>query len=214
MVKPSGKNKGDPAQTEEKILAAATEVFHQKGFGGARMEEIAQAAGINKALLHYYFRSKQKLFDKVFHTSFAQLISKIMGIMVSPKPLEEKVYEISRFYHQLLQERPQLPLFVLHALQANGPGFLSELSANMPASPPQIIAQFFQQIQAEVDAGTIKPIDPRHLMVSLVAMCVFPFMLKPVLVFLMGMEHSDFAAFVDSRQEWVPEFVMNALKPN
>ena len=79
------------ANTEQKILEAAKRIFHQKGFEGARMQEIANEAGINKALLHYYFRSKEKLFEAVFQDAFSQLMGQAREIFFSEKPLKEKI---------------------------------------------------------------------------------------------------------------------------
>ena len=83
--------------TEKTILEAAKKVFLDKGFDGARMQEIADEAGINKALLHYYFRSKDKLFDAIFEEAFKQFLPNISDIMVSDISIEEKVFGMPNF---------------------------------------------------------------------------------------------------------------------
>ena len=112
--------------TEEKIFIAATTEFITKGFDGARMQEIANKAGINKALLHYYFRSKEKLFK----TIFVQIISKIRPVLIEffteKVPLETKVTKFVSGYIDFISENPHIPIFVLNELR-NNPDFFVEV---------------------------------------------------------------------------------------
>lgn len=197
--------------TQKKILEAAREIFHQKGFGGARMEEIANKAGINKAMLHYYFRSKQKLFDEVFMEAFSQIFPKLIEIMVSEMTLEEKIRKISESYYRILSENPQLPLFVLSAIQADANAFTRNLFQKSPVNPQMVMGKIIEQIQTEVGARNIKPIDPRNLMINLVAMSVFPFMMKPILTSLFGMSETDFQELIKGRKDAIPQFIIDAI---
>ena len=105
--------------TEQKILDAAKEVFQQKGMTGARMQEIADKAGINKALLHYYYRTKDKLFEKVFELAFSLFIPKVKEMMISDKPVFEKIEFFVENYLNLLQKHPYIPGFVISELNRN-----------------------------------------------------------------------------------------------
>ncbi|MDX2248467.1 MAG: TetR/AcrR family transcriptional regulator [Bacteroidia bacterium] len=202
-------NKDD--NTEKRILAAARQEFYEKGFAGARMEEIARAAEINKAMLHYYFRSKQKLFEKVFHEAFAQIFPRLIQIILSEVPLDEKIRKISSTYNELLTENPHLPLFVLSSIQRNPENFATGMITDNPFQPSMVMGKFITEIQAAVDAGKISPIDPRDLILNLLAMSVFPFMMKPILVRLFGMSESDYLAFVQHRKNSVAEFAIRAV---
>src|ERR1700712_5053671 len=95
--------------TEQKILAAAEEVFHEKGYDGARMQEIAEHAGINKGLLHYYFKTKDKLFEAIFSRALQHMISKIFGILEMELPLEDKIRLIVDQYMSMILKNPTLP---------------------------------------------------------------------------------------------------------
>ena len=109
MVK-NVKNKG----AEEKILVAARKVFTTKGMAGARMQDIADEAGINKALLHYYFRDKDKLFEVVFMEEAQKFFPKINAIFNSDVPLFEKIENFVNEYIDEMQENPYLPWFVMN----------------------------------------------------------------------------------------------------
>src|SRR5215831_5817845 len=99
--------------TEKRILAAAKKVFLTKGMDGARMQDIADAAGINKALLHYYFRSKEKLFEKIFTEAMSGLFPKINSILESEQTVFEKIEMICGEYIDQIQQTPYLPMFIL-----------------------------------------------------------------------------------------------------
>jgi AcrR family transcriptional regulator len=194
--------------TEQKILKASRTVFTLKGFEGARMQEIADEAGINKALLHYYYRSKDKLFEEVFKEAFYTMVPRVIELLKSDKPLFDKIRFFAEKYIDIFIQNPFIPGFVLHELSQN-PQRIVELISNMGIEP-QI---FLQQIQTEIEKGTIKPIDPRNLLTNLLAMCIFPFVAKPILKNIMFTNDDQaFALFVEDRKEAVPEFIINAIR--
>ncbi len=111
--------KSKDISTEEKILEAAKEVFLKKGFDGARMQEIADTAGINKAMLHYYFRTKDRLFEHIFVTAISNIFPKVGGIFISDAPFEDKIRAFIRDYLSFILQNPFLPIFILHEMSAN-----------------------------------------------------------------------------------------------
>ena len=194
--------------TEQKILEAARLVFTQKGFEGARMQEIADKAGINKALLHYYYRSKDKLFEGVFREAFFTMVPQVMDLLKSEMPLFEKIRFFTSNYIEIFINNPFIPGFVLHELSVN-PKRIVDLLSNLGIQP----ALFLDQIQAEIDKGIIKPIDPRNLLTNMLAMCIFPFVARPILQnILFTNDEQAFAQFVEDRKKAVPEFIINAIK--
>jgi len=198
--------------TEQRILTAARRIFFEKGLAGARMDKIAEEAEINKAMLHYYFKSKQKLFDRVFREAFMEIFPRIGQILGGEGSVEEKLHTICAFYLDLLEENPQLPTFVLSSIQADAEGFSKSIITDNPQHPAMIIGGFLQQIQQEVAAGKIRPIDPRHLLINLIAMSVFPYMLKPVLTKLLQVSEDDFGAFIEERKTLIPWYLMQAIQ--
>jgi AcrR family transcriptional regulator len=112
MVKPFDKMEVE-ITTEEKILIAARKVFIEKGWDGARMQEIADNAGINKALLHYYFRNKEQLFKRVFAGIVGKLIPNLNTIIQSEQPIFEKIQAFIDAYLDFLLANQELPLLSL-----------------------------------------------------------------------------------------------------
>jgi AcrR family transcriptional regulator len=196
--------------TEQKILHAAKAVFIRKGLEGARMQEIADEAGINKALLHYYFRSKDKLFEGVFKEAFFQLVPDIMSLLKTEIPLFEKIRVFTERYIDAFIENPFIPGFVLHELQRN-PDRIVGLIENMGIQP-----EFFVlQIQSEVEKEVIHPVDPRDLIVNMLALCIFPFVASPILkTVIFRKESKAFQEFIKERKKTVPEFIIQSIKKN
>ena len=120
MIKDKSEN------TEIEILNAAKEIFQQKGMDGARMQEIADKAKINKALLHYYFRSKQLLFEAVFKNAFALLAPQLNNILNDDSNLFEKIIKFTDSYIAFVTKHPYLPNFVIQELNKN-PEFMEKL---------------------------------------------------------------------------------------
>jgi len=195
--------------TEVIILKAARKVFTNKGFDGARMQEIADEAGINKALLHYYFRSKDKLFQTIFNDVANLLFKKIISVLMSPLPLFEKIETVSNNYLDILLQNPEIAGFVFHEISRN---------------PERMVGNFknsgadFEllkiQIAEEVNAGNIIPIKAEHLIANLISLCVFPFIAKHVLMGMTEMNNEMFLQFIEERKQIIPQTIFNAIKTN
>lgn len=195
--------------TEEKILAAAKKVFVSKGMAGARMQDIADEAGINKALLHYYFRSKEKLFDVVFTEAAQKLFPKINSIFESDAPLFSKIENFTEEYITVMSENPYLPLFVLNEISKDPETFLHKFWHKQGLSRPQ---KFLEQIEKEVKKGTIKRISPLHLLINLISMSIFPFIGKPMIQYAMGLDELQFRNIMQQRKKEVPKFIIDSIK--
>ncbi|MFD2247452.1 TetR/AcrR family transcriptional regulator [Pontibacter ruber] len=194
--------------TEEKILAAAAKVFMEKGMAGARMQDIADEAGINKALLHYYFRSKEKLFDEIFKEVSGQLLPRLNQIIESDISLFDKIWAFCQEYISRMVENPYLPLFIVEETNKQQGAFLERHLGNKRLR----LDKLAQQVQQEVARGTIKPIHPLELFLTIISMCAFPFLGKPLLQHMSGMNDDMFNAMMEARKSEVPKFIINAIK--
>jgi len=196
--------------TEQKILEAARIIFIEKGFEGARMQEIADEASINKALLHYYYRSKDKLFESVFREAFFKLTPQIAELIKSETPLFEKIEKFSQQYIQVIRENPYIPGFVLHELSRN-PDRMVSLISEMGIDPGIFVAQ----VNQEIEKGTIHPVSPLHLIINMLALCIFPFVAAPIVknVFFQN-NQLMFDQFLEQRKSEVPNFIINSIKKN
>jgi AcrR family transcriptional regulator len=195
--------------TEEKILAAAKKVFVSNGMAGARMQDIADEAGINKALLHYYFRNKEKLFEVVFMEAAQKLFPKINSIFESDASLFDKIENFSEEYITIMSENPYLPLFVLNEISKDPENFLQKFFDEKSFPKPQ---KFLEQIEKEVKKGTIKKISPLHLLINLISMSIFPFVGKPMIQFTMGLDEMQFRNVMNQRKKEIPKFIIDSIK--
>jgi AcrR family transcriptional regulator len=195
--------------TEEKILSAARKVFEKKGMTGARMQEIADEAKINKALLHYYFRSKEKLFEKVLQETLEEALPILGRILNEDIPVFEKIERYVNGHLSILQKNEYLPAFVIHELNRD-PQKLLKFTKHLEHKPNPLI--FFQQIEREIKKGNIRRIRPEHLMANMLAMCVFPFLIQPMLVKGLGFDKKYFDQLIEERKKEIPLFIINAIK--
>lgn len=194
--------------TEQKIVEAARAIFTAKGLDGARMQEIADEAGINKALLHYYFRSKEKLFDTIFSEALSALIPDIIQVLESKDAFFDKIRNFVNRYIDLLMSHPLLPGFVLNEL-THHPDRISNLIKNSGINPQA----FATEVQAEINKGNIIQLEPHHLLVNMLSMCIFPFVAKPILkTVLLNADEPDFQLFILQRKTEVSDFIINAIK--
>lgn len=195
--------------TEEKILAAAKKVFVSKGMAGARMQDIADEAGINKALLHYYFRNKEKLFEVIFMEAAQKFFPKISFIFESDVPLFEKIEIICEQYVTTMSENPYLPLFVLNEISRDPENFVNKISDKKGFPSPQ---KFLEQIEKEVKKGTIKKISPLHLLINMISLCVFPFVGKAMIQSINGLDELQFRNIIIQRKKEVSKFIIDSIK--
>jgi len=194
--------------TEILILVAARSVFVRKGFTGSTMQEIADEAGINKSLLHYYFRSKEKLFSAVFKEAFKQFIPKVGEIMISERSFFEKIEAFVGTYLDLLIDNPHLPGFILHEINRN-PEWLIHLFKNIGIQ----IHLMINLIENEIEKGNIRPINPYHFITNLLSMCVFPFVSRPILQeILITNYQKEFKIFIEERKKEIPEFIIQSIR--
>ena len=206
MVK---KKKDKDKGAEERILAAARNVFTTKGMAGARMQDIANEAGINKALLHYYFRDKDKLFEVVFMEEAQKFFPKINAIFNSEAALFEKIENFVNEYIDEMLENPYLPWFVLNEVNRDPDQFMYKIWGKDNLPKP---AKFLGQIEKEVKKGTIKRIHPMHLLMNLLSMTIFPFVAKPMMIRNLRMNELQFRQAMEERRIEIPKFIIDAIK--
>lgn len=194
---------------EERILAAAKKVFTTKGMAGARMQDIADEAGINKALVHYYFRDKDKLFEVVFLAEAQKFFPKINSIFNSEVPLFEKIENFVAEYIDEMQENPYLPWFVMNELHRDPDQFMYKIWGEKNLPKPQ---KLLEQIEKEVKKGTIKRISPIHLLMNLLSMTIFPFVARPMLTRNLRLNETQFKEVMDQRKKEIPKFIFDSIR--
>ena len=196
-------------QTEEIIFEAATEVFIRKGMDGARMQEIADKAGINKALLHYYYRSKEKLFNAVFEKLSSHIFSKFAPVFDENLPFEEKIRFFYREHLEILRRNPELPAFILNEMNRN-PEWMKKLIRNFDM--PKVWERLESLHKTDFEKYHITRENFPQLMTSIAALSVFPFAAKGVFSTIFESMGYDFDDYIEKRKTYAAEFVINALR--
>ncbi|MFZ1322120.1 MAG: TetR/AcrR family transcriptional regulator [Ignavibacteria bacterium] len=195
-------------KTEERILESAKKVFYNKGIDGARMQEIANEANINKAMLHYYFRNKEALFDAVFAEASQIIFPQVNELLNIEMPLFEKIRQFSDKYISLLSENPVIPVFVIKEMNNNPEKFIKAFSNKLKIKPDI----FIKQIKKAEKSGEIKPIDPMQLFINLISLCIFPFLARPLIINVFGLDETGFKKFLNKRKKEIPEFIINSIR--
>ncbi len=195
--------KTNELSTEDKILIAASKVFTEKGFSGTRTRDIAEEAGINLALLNYYFRTKEKLFEQVMKVKIVLLFGQIIPIVTNEKTsLDEKIDLASVKYFDILTKNPNLPIFVLSEIQKK----TSDVKTILPFEKVLSNSVLMKQIKER------KPeINPYHFLLNFLSMTVFPFLGKPILQSFDLMNDAEFQKFVEERKTMVPMWIKMML---
>lgn len=208
MVKPFDKMEVE-ITTEEKILIAARKVFIEKGWDGARMQEIADNAGINKALLHYYFRNKEQLFKRVFAGIVGKLIPNLNTIIQSEQPIFEKIQAFIDAYLDFLLANQELPLFVANELSRNANLIVGAFEEN---GLKPMVGQMVMEIFQAIENNQIRPINPAHLLMNIVSMCVFPFMGRSIFQkVLMQVPEEMYQELLKQRKKEIYEMVYHSI---
>ncbi len=195
--------------TEKKILEAATKMFMLKGLEGARMQEIADEAEVTKAMLHYYFRNKQQLFDIIFEEKVKHLFSIISQNMQSDLPLEEKILNFISFEIDFIWSSQQLPLFIILECRKN-PEILKTKFKKAPFK--QILGNLNQFLKDEIEKGTIRNINTEQLLMSIISLCIYPIIAKPIFEFALDTDDAAYKKLMDERKQVLTDMIINYIK--
>jgi TetR/AcrR family transcriptional regulator len=197
--------------TEEVILEAAMKVFTRRGFAAARTEEIAKEAGMNRALLHYYYRDKETIFNLIFESRFKDFFGGVFTIFKSDATMFEKIERLIHHEIDNFSAHPDLARFVIVEI-AQQPERLIEFGKKMNINPIEFIAVFEKQVQSEVALGKIKPIEGRQLIMNIMSLCIYPFVARPIIKTMLQIDDNSFNSMMERRKKEIYEFIINAIK--
>ena len=196
--------------TEENILVAAREVFMKKGFSAARMCDIAQEANINPALLHYYFRKKERLFDMIFAQESNLVHANILSILQSDLPFFEKIKQIIEADIRKISTAPYIPMFILSELHTNAER-IKQYAGAIPKQK-EVFNIFIAIIENEQKAGRIRKVCPRQFLISMFGMTMFPFLAQPMIQASLELDNVDFDQIIKDRTMFVYDFIKASLR--
>ncbi|TVR41253.1 MAG: TetR/AcrR family transcriptional regulator [Bacteroidia bacterium] len=195
--------------TEKKIFDAATELFLEKGVDRTSVREIANKAEINLALMNYYFRSKENLFDTIFSSLVKKNSEELIRILNSDLELFEKIEQYVEVYIEMLSENPLLVSFVMAILHRSRER-ITEMKA---ISSLYATDQFTKQLLDEAKKGNIRRTDPTHFFVDMLSLIAFPFAIKMLVMDKNNFSEAEFQEFIDERKKRVPKLLLDSLRP-
>ncbi len=196
--------------SEKLILKVAQKHFVSKGYVATRTQDIADDAGINKALLHYYYRNKEKLYKAVISKAFGEVMPIFASAFASNGTFWDKIKKIINTYIDTLRSHPELPIFIMTELSQNNVSLIEELKKHSAIQPS--IQQFLKDIETEVATGNIREISSPQLVLNIIGMSVFPFMAKPIFTKLFEIPSEAFGALMEERKQTIYNFIRNAIE--
>ena len=199
------KNKKEVISAEQKIITAARKLFTQKGFDAVKTRDIAKEAGINIALLNYYFRSKEKLFEIIMRENMQEFFMSISLLINDEKTnVKQKIDLLVNKYIDILSANPQLPLFVMAHMRNNPQR--GEFQSRFKES------YFMKQVMEEIKSGKIAPIKPVNFMMNIVGLTIFPFIGRAMIQNINGVDDKQFNELMEDRRKMVPKWIEAMLK--
>lgn len=193
--------------TEDIIFEAASRVFQRKGYAGARMQEIADEADINKSMLHYYYRNKDQLFTKVYQREMSRFFPVIFGVLDADMQLDEKIGQLIDTYYAFLNDNPQIAQFIIYEMNQN-PERLRRFIKTRGIHPP---SSFSSQISKEIENGYMDKMAPEQLLTSIVGLILFPFLAKTMITSIYGLDETGYRNFLKERKDFLLNFILNGI---
>jgi len=196
---------------EEKILEAAEKLFLDKGFALTTTTEIAKEAGCNQALVHYYFRTKEKLFQRIFEEKLKFFASAFFSVGQQGETFEERLARKIEAHFDMLAKNPKLPLLLINELTLH-PERLMEIKANVSAIPISMLHSLESDLKAEIEKGTIRPITVFDLILNIVSLNVFLFVSRPVVNTVLNLTEEKSEEMIAGRKKEIVETILRSLR--
>ena len=212
MLNGMSRERNNPNDTESRILQAAEREFFEKGYAGARTASIAEAAGVTHAMLHYYFRTKDKLFERIV----SEKISILGNIIISAigdedLTLEDRIRQGIERHFDFIAANRDLPKFIVNEVLTR-PDVVEMMKCNIQ----NIVNNLLNSLQHEIDAyaakGLCRQVNARMLLIDIVSLNVFPFMAAPIVLGVIGDSYNSYDEFLALRKTENVETILNKLK--
>jgi len=203
----------DAITTEQRIFDAALEVFARKGRDGARLQEIADRAEINRALLHYYFRSKSQLYEAVFAHGFRQFMSSLTRSLRTDRTFEDSLRTFVHGYIDYIRDHQDMARLMLNECLCGGGVLETHMTAAIEKRDGMPGLLMVDRIRAAMEAGEIREVNPEHTMLTIVSACIFPFVALPTVRLFQPEVVDDFDAFIEGRKRHLVDLLLSGLRP-
>lgn len=195
---------------KHRIKSVAAELFIKNGYKETSVRDIAALSGTNLAMVNYYFKSKNNLFDEIFEESFNIFISRFLPAFESELPFFSMMELLVDLYYDMMLENPHIPVFILSEINRNPARISARIMENDPQGKVKLL---LSKIDKEVEKGTIVNMPSSDILLNIVSLLVFPFVFGAMATSLSTMEMTDYNTLLESHRKWVLVFISNALKP-
>jgi TetR/AcrR family transcriptional regulator len=192
-------------QTEDHIKDTAKKIFFGKGHFNAKMHEIAKEARLNRALLHYYFRNRENLFEAVLKEAMEESFVKMFSILSNEKPFEEKIQEAIEHITDCLAKYPFIENFIISEINKNPQGADSLLAVRLGKD---FMKNFMKEIKHYLKENDLPQIKPEQFMVNMMALCTYASSTKPIIQNILGFNEPQYQAFLKERKKILPRIIL------
>lgn len=198
--------------TEQAILEAAEKLFLEKGFEATSTTQIAKEVGCNQALIHYYFRTKDNLFNTIFEQKFRLFFQQLFNIEgVKSMGFEDKIRHLISSHFALLEHNPQIPLLIIRELSRK-PEQVALLREKLRELPEKLFAALNDDLQAEIKAGRVRPVSLIDIMIPAISMNVALFVMMPVVEQVMQMDEEQKKNMIEYRRNANVDFILHSIR--
>jgi AcrR family transcriptional regulator len=198
--------------TENEILDAAEKLFLKKGFALTSTTEIAKEAGCNQAMVHYYYRTKEKLFTRIYEKKILLFLSDFLHDSRKNMSFEERIRGMIEAHYNMLVNNQQLPFFIFNELILNE-NRLEALIENLSENHSEIYRNFDDELQEEIAKGNMRQITFLDLIITIVSLNVMLFMMSPIIKKVLFVSENEFKEFINHRKEENVRIILLSLKP-
>ena len=197
---------------EQAILETATKLFLEKGFRSTSTTEIAREVGCNQALVHYYYRTKERLFEAIFEKKIKFFIGSLLKIDHEDIPFEKKLARKIESHCDAIKEEPKLPLFFFNEASSN-PSRLQQLRDKLGELPDLVVNQMKNELEAEIKKGNIRPMTIYDLLMSIVSLNIVAFIAEPIFKTITKISDEEYLKILERRKKENVHIILNSLKP-
>ena len=201
------------SETEQKIFDAATHIFIQRGRDGARMDDIAREAGINKALLHYYFRSKEKLYQEVFNREMRRVVTDLFRSVSVESEIRDFLKTFIDNYIDRINENPLVVRFMLWEIRSGASNFASIVQQVFTDTHPLTPKTIVEKIDRAARRREIRRVDGLHLLFNIIAMCIYTFIAEPIITAIFPGINVRNKSFITQRKKEIFHLIWDGIKP-
>ncbi|MCA0931909.1 TetR/AcrR family transcriptional regulator [Lutimonas saemankumensis] len=193
---------------QKQVIEAAILEFQNNGFNGTSMSSIAKEAGISKKKLKELFSSKDEVFKYVFLELYGRIAPQLQDILDGDMPVIEKIRHFTNNYVSFINDYKFLPLGLIRKLNSKT-DFAKEFIVNLRMPDPN---KFYRQVEKEIEAGRIREINPKQLIINIFALSVFPHVASPLMKDFISAGNDEFEMIKKKGGTLVADFIINSIQ--